>query len=301
MAQRSILVHGFLKALGFAALYTDAIGLKFHTNPSRRYGLGCALAAAMLLAAGADALAKDPIPLPRPRPLGLNAPPMIPLPPLRPSIPPTVETPEPALPSPCVLRLTADIAIVEPLPPIVAANGCGIDDPVRLSAVMSKDNVRIAVTPPATLRCTMAEAVAHWVRNDVAPIAATLGAPLGGVANFDSYECRGRNRVVGAKLSEHGKGNAIDIRALTLANGKSYELTDMQVDKDARERLKSSACARFTTVLGPASDGFHENHVHVDLAERRGGYRLCQWAVRDAAEIIPLPRERPPEAPPREP
>ena len=37
----------------------------------------------------------------------------------------------------------------------------------------------------------------------------------------------------------------------------------------ARERLKASACARFTTVLGPASDGFHENHVHVDLAERR--------------------------------
>ena len=255
----------------------------------------------MLLAAGADARAKDPIPLPRPRPLGSNATPVIPLPPLRPSIPPSVETPEPAPPSPCVLRLTADIAIVEPLPPIVAANGCGIDDPVRLSAVMSKDKVRIAITPAATLRCTMAEAIAHWVRNDVAPIAATLGAPLGGLANFDSYECRGRNRVVGAMISEHGKGNAIDIRALTLTNGKSYELTDIQVDKDARERLKASACARFTTVLGPASDGFHENHVHVDLAERRSGYRLCQWAVRDASEIIPLPRERPAEAPPREP
>jgi hypothetical protein len=289
------------KPAGFAASYTEAIALKFRINLSRRDGLGCLLAAAVLLASSAHVWAKDPIPLPRPRPLGLDPTPTIPLPPLRPSIPPTVEAPEPAPPSPCVLRLTADIAIVEPLPPIVAANGCGIDDPVRLSAVMSKDKVRIAITPAATLRCTMAEAVAHWVREDVAPIAATLGAPLGGVANFDSYECRGRNRVVGAKLSEHGKGNAIDIRALTLANGKSYELTDMQVDKDARERLKASACARFTTVLGPASDGFHENHIHVDLAERRGGYRLCQWAVRDATEIIPLPRERPAEAPPREP
>ena len=275
--------------------------MKFRINLSRREGLGLALAAAVLLAGGAHAPAKDMIPLPRPRPLGLDPTPTIPLPPLRPSIPPTVETPEPALPSPCVLRLTADIAIVEPLPPIVAANGCGIADPVRLSAVMSKDNVRIAVTPPATLRCTMAEAVAHWVREDVAPVAATLGAPLGGVANFDSYECRGRNRVFGAMLSEHGKGNAIDIRALTLANGRNYELTDIHVDKDARERLKASACARFTTVLGPASDGFHENHVHVDLAERRSGYRLCQWAVRDVNEIIPLPRERPAEAPPREP
>jgi len=32
-------------------------------------------------------------------------------------------------------------------------------------------------------------------------------------------------------ISEHGKGNAIDIRALTLANGKHYELTDLQVDR----------------------------------------------------------------------
>ena len=73
------------------------------------------------------------------------------------------------------------------------------------------------------------------------------------------------------------------------------------MDKGARERLKASACARFTTVLGPASDGFHENHIHVDVMERRSGYRLCQWAVRDASDLIPLPRERPPEAPQREP
>ncbi len=194
-----------------------------------------------------------------------------------------------------------EIATVEIMPPVLAANGCGIEDPVKLSAVMTKDKVRIAITPPAILRCPTAQAVANWVREDIVPIASSLGAPLGGVANFDSYECRGRNRIAGAKISEHGKGNAIDIRALTLTNGKSFELTDMAVAKEVRERLKASACARFTTVLGPASDGFHENHVHVDLAERRGGYRICQWAVRDEADLIPLPRERPPEAPPREP
>jgi hypothetical protein len=230
---------------------------------------------------------------------------VVPLPPLRPSIPPVLEAPETTptpspSPSACQLRLP-EIAVVEALPPLLAPNGCGIDDPVKISAVLTKNNTQIAVTPPATLRCTTAEAVAYWVRDDIAPIAASLGAPLSAVANFDSYECRGRNRIVGAMISEHGKGNAIDIRALTLANGKHYELTDMQVDKAARERLKASACARFTTVLGPASDGYHENHVHVDLAERRGGYRICQWAVRDASELIPLPRERPAEAPPREP
>jgi hypothetical protein len=248
------------------------------------------------------AQARDPVPRPPIRPSIPAASPLIPLPRPRPTIPlPGEVAIEPAGPSECQLRMTTDIAVIEPLHHITGANGCGIEDPVRLSAVMTKDKVRVAITPAATLRCTMAEALTNWIREDVAAIAATLGAPLGGVANFDSYECRGRNRVFGAKISEHGKGNAIDIKSLTLANGKSYELTDITVSKPMREQLKASACARFTTVLGPASDGFHENHVHVDLAERRSGYRICQWAVRDASDLIPLPRERPGDAPPREP
>ena len=265
------------------------------TFPLPRYRSHAALLIAALLALGAEAAAQS-VPLPRPRPP--EAPQTIPLPPLRPAILPTPAEPPP--PSACQIRLP-DIAAVEILPPVFGANGCGIDDAVKLSAVKTRDNGRIAITPPATLRCTTAEAIAHWLRDDVAPIAATLGAPLAGIANFASYECRGRNRVVGALISEHGKGNALDIRALTLANGKQYEPTDIAVSMDTRERLKASACARFTTVLGPASDGFHENHIHVDLAERRSGYRICQWALRDAADLVPLPRERPPEAPPREP
>jgi Extensin-like protein C-terminus len=49
-------------------------------------------------------------------------------------------------------------------------------------------------------------------------------------------------------------------------------------------------------VLGPGSDGYHESHIHVDLTERRGGYRICQWDIRTEPEV-PLPRVRPPEAP----
>jgi hypothetical protein len=43
--------------------------------------------------------------------------------------------------------------------------------------------------------------------------------------------------------------------------------------------MRQSACTRFTTVLGPGSDRDHETHLHVDLAERRGGYRICQWTL----------------------
>ena len=115
-------------------------------------------------------------------------------------------------------------------------------------------------------------------------------APLAEIENYDSYECRPRNRVAGAEISEHGRANAIDVRSVTLTNGKRYELTDPYVKKAVRDQLKASACARFTTVLGPGSDGYHEEHVHLDLAEHSNGFRLCHW---DVNLPIPLPASAP--------
>jgi hypothetical protein len=274
-------------------------------RPSRAAAL---LAATIATAApGGGLAARDVIPLPRPRPpeLGLRA--LVPIPTPRPregEPAPEAGPPEPEAPpeiSACRRRLSPDLAEIEALPPVSGPNGCGIEDPVSLTAVVGRDRERIAVVPPAVFRCTMAEAVVAWVRDDVAPISRALGAPLKAIANFDSYDCRGRNRIRGAKLSEHGHGNALDVRAVMLTNGKAFELTDRAVSHEVREQLRAAACARFTTVLGPESDGYHENHVHVDLAERRSGYRICQWAVRDPGDLpTPLPRPRPPEAPPRE-
>ena len=141
----------------------------------------------------------------------------------------------------------------------------------------------------------MAEALAHFMRDDVAPAVAELGAPLASVIGYDSFECRGRNRVISAKLSEHGKANAIDVRGFRLGNGSVVELTSPIVPKDFRERVRTAACSRFTTVLGPGSDGYHESHVHFDLAERKGGYRMCQWDVREPPVLadVPLPLPRP--------
>jgi len=83
-----------------------------------------------------------------------------------------------------------------------------------------------------------------------------------------------------------------------LEDGRRVELTDPEVPKEFRDSMRASACDRFATVLGPGSDGYHESHIHVDLAERRNNYKLCQWDVR--VLVIPLPRPRPAEAPPRE-
>ena len=65
-------------------------------------------------------------------------------------------------------------------------------------------------------------------------------------------------------LSEHGKANALDVRAIKLANGRSIGLTDRSMPRDVRERVLHSVCARFSTVLGPGSDWYHEDHIHLD-------------------------------------
>ncbi|HEY4408048.1 MAG TPA: extensin family protein [Xanthobacteraceae bacterium] len=229
----------------------------------------------------------------------------IPLPPPRPAPPAAAIVPngsDSAQPSACRLRLTADVAIAPSLPPITGPGECEATDVVRLEAVVLSDRSRVAITPAAILRCTMAEAIATWVREEAAPRTLELGSALKAVENLTSFDCRGRNGAVGGRLSEHGKANALDIHSLKLTNGKVIELTDPHVPADFRDGLRKSACARFTTVLGPGSDGFHEDHVHVDLLERRGGYRICEWDVREPGEVlaarasvtsVPLPRVRP--------
>jgi hypothetical protein len=242
----------------------------------------------------------DSVPLPRPRP---SVPEEANIAPTAPGgeAAPAASNP-PAAPSACRLALTDAIAIAPSIPPVKGPGACGGDDLVRLEAVVLPDKRRVAVKPAATLRCRMATAVAQWVREDVAPLAAGLGTTVSELDNFDSFECRGRNRVAGAKLSEHGRANALDVRGVKLANGRMLSLTDREAPRDAREKARASVCGRFTTVLGPGSDGYHEDHIHLDLAERRNGYRICHWVIRDGATEIatPLPPPRPQDAPPRE-
>jgi hypothetical protein len=207
-------------------------------------------------------------------------------------------------PSACQLRLTPDRALFKPLGEIAGPGECGGSDIVSLERVVAKNRVPIAISPPATLRCETAEAIVTWVRDDLVAHVATLGSGLVAIENLDSFECRGQNRIQGARLSEHGRANALDIRALRLKDGRAVQPTDAAVSRDFRLTMRTSACTRFTTVLGPGSDGYHEDHIHVDLAERRSGYRICQWdvhepsqdsdyALQSATAAIPLPRPRP--------
>jgi hypothetical protein len=108
------------------------------------------------------------------------------------------------------------------------------------------------------------------MRDVVDPLARQkLGGSVTDIRVAAAYNCRTRNSVPGAKLSEHAKGNAIDISAFKVKGewievGGKNGLAQNAFLKDVRK----SACGPFTTVLGPGSDSYHSDHFHFDLAQR---------------------------------
>ena len=229
--------------------------------------------AIVLLMASALAVKSETVPLPRERPPVLEDQ----------TSAPKIESER----SPCQLQLS-EIAEFKSMPPITGPGECTATDVVNVNAVVLPDNHRVVFSPVVTLQCSMAEVVAHWIRDDVAPTLDALGMSLRGVETLESFGCRSFNGISGAKLSEHGHANALDVRSLKIANGTVIELTNATVSKPLREQLRQTACARFSTVLGNGADAYHENHVHIDLMQRTNNYKICQWNILDPTEIAAL-------------
>jgi hypothetical protein len=129
--------------------------------------------------------------------------------------------------------------------------------------------------PPRVRRELLRPAEAHAARLSAHPALAGRSASSSIVSIISSALIVD---VVGAKLSEHARANALDIRAIRLKGGRGVRLTDPAVSKDLRIAVR--VCERFTTVLGPGADGYDEDHIHIDLAVRRGGYRIWFFQVQ---------------------
>jgi hypothetical protein len=158
---------------------------------------------------------------------------------------------------------------------------CGLDRPLTVTA-LADGSVRIGGRP-LTMSCPVTAALEAWVRDSVLPAAYQYyGMPVIELKSMGTYNCRTRNNRSGARLSEHAFANAIDIAGFVLADGRSISvLKGWRGTAEERNFLRSvhvGACGPFTTVLGPGSDGLHENHLHLDLARHnaQGTYRYCK-------------------------
>ncbi|MFT4181733.1 MAG: extensin family protein [Rhizobium sp.] len=177
----------------------------------------------------------------------------------------------------CLAQLAAIGAIFKEIPRIDDGNGCGIDKPIALAEPLPG----IRLKPEGTIRCEAALALAHWMKESVIPSAAAL-ADNGRIVTINqasTYICRLRNNAATGKISEHARGNAIDIAGFTFENGKTIDIEPRREDPTltgAFQRTASaSACLYFSTVLDPESDAAHETHFHLDVLKRNGGFRYC--------------------------
>jgi len=167
------------------------------------------------------------------------------------------------------------LGAAEPLGRIDEGNGCRVPSPWRIYSLAD-----VSLSQPATLTCGMAAPLSDWMQNVVQPSAQrTFGESVIGVDVAASYSCRPRNNVGGAKMSEHGYGNAIDISAFTLESGRKVTVLDgwkgASDERSFLRQVRGEACGDFHTVLGPGSDRHHRDHIHLDLQNRRSGSRYC--------------------------
>lgn len=147
------------------------------------------------------------------------------------------------------------------LKPIASrVTGCNVKAPVQVTSV---NGVRLV--PPATINCNAASALASWVSEGLQP---AFNNQIVQLNIADTYSCRPRNNVRGSKVSEHGLGNAIDISGFVLNTGKTMTVAGNYGTQI--KRAKKAACGTFHTTLGPGSDGYHEDHIHLDVAQYRG-------------------------------
>ena len=156
--------------------------------------------------------------------------------------------------------------------------GCGIEAPVELSVVLPG----IKLEPSGTMRCETALALSRWTKEMMLP-AAALALPerkVTTIANASTYICRNRNSAENGKISEHARGNAVDISTISFDKGEPLVMKPRGEDgtpEGAFQRtITAAACLFFRTVLSPGSDATHQDHLHLDVLERKGGYLYCR-------------------------
>jgi hypothetical protein len=176
----------------------------------------------------------------------------------------------------CLSVLKASDVKYTPLPNQSFGGGCQTIDTVKLMRFSTEASNLGAMT------CPLAASFTAWAKHAVRPAARQyLGTDVVRIETFGTYNCRNVNGARSGKLSEHAYGNAVDVAAFVLKDGRRISvLKGWNGTKDERaflRRLHESACKRFGTVLGPNYNSAHANHFHFDMGKTmKDGSAFCR-------------------------
>jgi hypothetical protein len=130
----------------------------------------------------------------------------------------------------------------------------------------------VPITNVRAVKCGVARNLTLWIQGPVQRAAREgLGSSVIRLETFGGYACRNviGNAAAAGQRSEHATGNAIDIAAFVLADGRRITVEKgWRGGKDERDFLRNvraSACKQFPTVLSPDYNAAHYNHFHFDM------------------------------------
>lgn len=173
------------------------------------------------------------------------------------------------------------------------------DDPAQCREVLHRSEVAFAELPPAgegqcrrtdrtilqdftmspdtpPVSCAVAAGLVRWLEQGVAQAAEEeLGSQVARIEHLGAFSCRRMYGSDTGSWSEHATGNAVDIAAFVLEDGRRISmLADWNAsDEEARflNRARDAACDIFGTVLSPDYNAAHSDHFHLDQADRTFG------------------------------
>jgi hypothetical protein len=159
----------------------------------------------------------------------------------------------------------------------------------------------VVVKPAATLACPIVSVLDHWLSDSVQPASMRwFGMRVVEIRQISAYSCRGMNGHSWAHISEHAFGNALDIAAFTLADGRQITVRDgwrgLPQEQGFLRDIEASACQQFSTVLAPGSNAYHYDHIHVDLMRRASQRLVCEPAAVSGEEVAARAAHRNPYA-----
>lgn len=152
---------------------------------------------------------------------------------------------------------------------------CGTEQAVRYKQGPAK--ARYNSSP--VLTCKMALALGRFERILQEEALAHFGRRVVRIEQGGTYACRTMARYPDF-VSEHSYGNAIDLYAFTLEDGRKISVLSHFGRLDAEPKRPEARFLRtlarrlydenvFSVVLTPFFDSLHKNHFHLDLARYR--------------------------------